>query len=470
MLNAKTGNWYENNKQRSRSNNSAIIVRSEITKAEFDKVMTSVKEYGEPGFIFTESTEFTFNPCVEIGKLPQIDGVSGWQGCNLTELNGSMATTKEEFFKMCRAGAILGTLQAGYTSFPFLGEISERIFRREALLGVSITGWMNNPEVLFDEETLREGARIVKAVNKEVAELIGINPAARTTCVKPSGNASVLLMTASGIHGEPAPRYLRIAQMNKESEVAQLLKEKNPYMVEESVWSENGTDFAIAFPVVAPKSSIYVDKLLGVDLLEKVKFVQRTWIEEGTNPELCIDPRLRHNVSNTVQVEPDKWEEVADYVYENRQYFAGISFLSTSGFRDYEQAPFTTVFSEQEILDNYGLGALFGGGLVVEALRVFPTLWNAISTARDPANSFQERLDTQQEWIRKFRKFAKNYFEGDDRKAEYCLKDLYVLHRYTKIEQNYQTIDFATELESKKYTEVDTIGAIACAGGACDIF
>ena len=192
MMKAKTGNWFMDNPQRGRSNNSAVIVRDEISKEDFSKFMSSIKEFGEPGFYFVEDKDFTTNPCVEIGMYPQIDGESGWQGCNLTEINGGKCKTPEEFYKACRAGAIMGTLQAGYTEFKYLSETSRKIFDREALLGVSVTGWMNNPEVLLDADIQKQGAAIVKQVNKEVAALIGINQAARTTCVKPSGNASVL--------------------------------------------------------------------------------------------------------------------------------------------------------------------------------------------------------------------------------------------------------------------------------------
>jgi ribonucleoside-diphosphate reductase alpha chain len=229
--------------------------------------MGSIKEFGEPGFYFVEDKDFTTNPCVEIGMYPQLEGVTGWQGCNLTEINGGKCTSKEEFFKACRAGAIMGTLQAGYTSFKYLDETTKAIFEREALLGVSVTGWMNNPEVLLDADIQREGADIVRAVNKEVAELLGINAAARTTCVKPSGNASVLLQTSSGIHAEHSPRYLRHIQLNKESEVAQLIAESNPYMVEESVWSSNNTDYCVAFPIMSPEGSLYREDLYGKNLI-----------------------------------------------------------------------------------------------------------------------------------------------------------------------------------------------------------
>jgi len=470
MINAKTGNWFIDNPQRGRSNNSAVIVRDEITREEFKKIMGSIKEFGEPGFYFVEDKDFTTNPCVEIGMYPQLEGVTGWQGCNLTEINGGKCTSKEEFFKACRAGAIMGTLQAGYTSFKYLDETTKAIFEREALLGVSVTGWMNNPEVLLDADIQREGADIVRAVNKEVAELLGINAAARTTCVKPSGNASVLLQTSSGIHAEHSPRYLRHIQLNKESEVAQLIAESNPYMVEESVWSSNNTDYCVAFPIMSPEGSLYREDLYGKNLLEKVKLVQQNWVEAGTNPELCANPDLRHNVSNTVTVMPHMWSEVEDYVYDNRHSFAGISFLAGSGDKDFAQAPNTEVKTEDEIVATYGKAALFASGLIVDTRKQgFRDLWEATQIAQMDEQYRGEMSDLNKEWIRRFNKFAENYFMSDTKEAEYCLKDVFLLHKWTKIQQNMQPIDFVSQLNQKEFTDIDTMGAIACQGGACEI-
>jgi len=469
MAKAKTGNWFVDNPQRGRSNNSAVIVRDEVTREQFSKLMESIKQFGEPGFYFVDSRDHTTNPCVEIGMFPQIDGKSGWQGCNLTEINGGKCTTREEFFKACRAGAIIGTLQAGYTDFKYLSNTTKEIFDREALLGVSITGWMNNSEVLFDPEIQREGAEVVKAINEEVAELIGINAAARTTCVKPSGNASVLLQTASGIHAEHAPRYLRNVQMNKDSEVAQLIAETNPYMIEESVWSAGKTDYIISFPIISKEGSIYKEAMLGKSLLEMVKMVQQNWVEAGTRVERCADPTVRHNVSNTVTVLNHQWKEVEDYVFDNRHSYAGISFLSGSGDKDFNQAPFTQVLTEDQIVDKYGRGALFAAGLIVDTRKGFNDLWEACSTAQLPEEHRGELSDLRADWIRRFKKFAESYFDGDMKEAEYCLKDVTLLHRWTKIQQNVKPIDFVTQLESKRYTDIDTLGAAACQGGQCEI-
>lgn len=471
MMNAKTGNWYAENPQRARSNNSVVLVRDETTFEMFQNIFTKTKQFGEPGFAFFDSKEFNTNPCFEIGMLPwdPITERSGFQGCNLTEINGGAIHDKETFFRACRAAAILGTIQAGYTDFTYLSETSKNIFEREALLGVSITGWMNSPDILFDEDTLREGARIVKRVNREVAKLLGINPAARTTCTKPSGNASVLLETTSGIHGEHSDRFLRFVQMNKEQEVAQLIRQLNPYMVEESVWSDTRSDYAIAFPVISPEGSVFKEELLGTKLLDKVAFVMRAWVEEGTDVELCVDPRLRHNVSNTITVPANGWEEVEKYLFDNKHLFSGVSFLSESGDKDYFQAPFTAVLTPEQIVEKYGAGGIFGAGLVVEALRVFPNLWDAVTIARNPVEQCQEALDNQIDWIRKFKKFTHNYFDDNTQKAEYCLKDLYIAHKWEKIQQTYKSVDFTNDLRERKYTDIDTLGAVACAGNGCEI-
>lgn len=469
MATAKTGDWFSTNPQRARSNNSAVILRDTIERGQFSDLIKTIKEFGEPGFYFVESLEHTTNPCVEIGMFPQFEGESGWQGCNLAEINGSKCVSKAEFFKACRAGAILATLQAGYTNFRFLSDTTRRIFEREALLGVSITGWMNNPQVLLDAEIQRAGAKIVLDINETVASMIGINPAARTTCVKPSGNASVLLQTSSGIHGEHSPRYLRHVQLNKDSEVAQLIAETNGHMVEDSVWSTGNTDYCVAFPVVSDPNSIFKSELKGVKLLKQVQLVQQNWIEAGTRLEACVDPTVRHNVSNTVTVRDDGWDEVEEFLFENRHTFSGVSFLSDSGDQDFDQAPNAEVLTAEEIVLRYGDAALFASGLIVDSHKGFNNLWEATLVSQNPESGRGEVADLRADWIRRFRKFADNHFEGNFRKAEYCLKSVHYLHKWNKIQQNFAPIDFKSQLKEKKYTDIDTTGAAACAAGACEI-
>ena len=408
--------------------------------------------------------------CAEIGLYPKSSkGVSGFQVCNLSEINGSKCTTAELFFEACEAAAIIGTIQAGYTDLDYLGTATKEIVEREALIGVSITGWMNNPDVLFDSATLKKGAKIVKDTNKRIASMIGINQAARCTTTKPAGNVSVLLETASGIHPEHSKRYLRNVQINKELEVGQLIKDTNPYMVEESVWSENKTDYVISFPVIAPGTSIFKSDMMGVDLLEKVKLAQKYWIAAGTNEDLCVKKGMTHNISNTITV-GENWDEVRDYVFNNRYNFAAVSFLSATGDKDYNQAPFTEVHTSAEIVRIYGDGALLASGLIVDAHDGFDNLWEACDSAVDGiVSDSQEVNDLRANWIRRFKKFSENHFNSDEKRTSYCLKDVYLLYKWTKIQSEYVKINFVEDLKEKVYTEINTMAAAACHGGTCDL-
>lgn len=288
---------------------------------------------------------------------------------------------------------------------------------------------------------------------------------------KPSGNASVLLGTASGIHGEHSALYFRNVQMNEQDDVLELIESINPKMVEDSVWSTTGTDKVVSFPIESREGSIYKSDLLGVKQLEYVKLVQQYWVEYGTNIDLCVDKNLRHNVSNTITV--DDWDEVEQYIYDNRQWFAGISLLSAMGDKAYPQAPFTEVFTEDQILGKYGVASMFASGMIVDALKAFG---NNLWVACDTVNGWGVKIDPEssadllkRDWVRRAKKFAKNYFEGDILEMTDCLKDCYNLHKWHSITKSMQNINFSKELKERHYTDVDTIGAVACSGGVCEI-
>ncbi|MCB1124524.1 MAG: recombinase, partial [Verrucomicrobiae bacterium] len=252
MANAKTGNWFEAHPQRAYSNNSALIVRDRAERASFDTLFNRIRESGEPGFYFAENEEYGANPCVEIGLCPRAevdddalnrlrelgyheplkpgDAVTGWQMCNLSTINGAAVKNREDFLKACRHAALIGTLQADYTKMEYLGPVTRLLNEREALLGVSICGILDRPEILLDPETLEAGARIVKATNAIFSELLGIQAAARTTCVKPEGTASLLLGAGSGIHPHHAKRYFRRVQVNRVDPVYKHFRACNPHM------------------------------------------------------------------------------------------------------------------------------------------------------------------------------------------------------------------------------------------------
>ena len=352
MMSAKTGNWFEENPQRGRSNNSAKLIRGEATQPQFERLFNKQKEWGEPGFYFADHINHGANPCVEIGLNPVLeheDGTSetGWQFCNLTEINGAMLKSREDFRKATWAATIIGTLQAGYTDFPYLGNVTEELCKKEALLGVSITGMMDNPHIALDPELQKEMAKYALEVNKEFAELIGINEAARVTCVKPAGSTSLLLGTASGIHPRHARRYFRRIQANKADNVYKYFNSKNPHMCEESVWSANRTDDVITFCVQSDDKAITKAEVGAIDLLKYVLSTQQNWVENGNGNEKH-NKGLRHNVSNTISVKDNEWDSVMNFIWEHKEHFTGISMLPASGDKMYAQAPHEELVGEED--------------------------------------------------------------------------------------------------------------------------
>jgi ribonucleoside-diphosphate reductase alpha chain len=467
MAKAKTGNWYIENPQRARSNNSALLLKDSTTFEEFQTLMESVKEFGEPGFIWSESTEMIFNPCVEIGMWPvdEESGKSGWQGCNLSTINCSSIEDEEDFYERCRAAAIIGTLQAGFTKLEYLGEISQKIFERESLLGVSLTGTMEKYDIVLSEKVLRNGAKVAVDTNKEFSKKIGINQAARVTCLKPEGTSSSMLGTSSGIHPHHAKRYIRHVQANVLEAPYQHFKKLNPQACEKSSWSANNTDEVIKFPIEVPDGAKLKNQLPAVEMLSVVKDTQRHWVNSGKNKALCTQEYLSHNVSNTVTVKPDEWDDVTKYIYDNRKYFAGISLIPQSGDKDYPQAPFTTVYTSREIVKEYGDAALWCSGLIELALNAFTNnLWAAcdyVSMNQAKENDSQDKLL----FMTKMKNFAGKYFDGDIKRLTYCMKDVHNWKLYCDLFDSFKKVDY-TQLSE---TEDNTAGIeeISCAGGAC---
>ena len=371
MMNAKTGNWFETHPQRSASNNSAVLSRSDRNEEHFKKLFRAQKEFGEPGFFFNDHPDAGCNPCAEINLLPVVDWelseeeqtqlyrwgykgelpgmtrLAGFQMCNLTTINGQAATSDVAFYRACIAATVIGTLQAAYTDMPYLGAVTRLINERDALLGVSICGFMDNPSVLFDPEVLTQGAHLCRATNKLVAALIGIRPAAKLSTCKPEGTASLILGAASGIHPHHARRYFRRVQANRKEPVYAFFKAANPQMTEASVYNPD-TDDVITFPVEAPKRAILRKDLTAVQFLELVKLVQTSWVIPGGDPA-SRSPQLHHNVSNTCTVRASEWDEVQEFIWNNRAYFTGISLLQDAGDKAYPQAPREEVSTEADV-------------------------------------------------------------------------------------------------------------------------
>jgi ribonucleoside-triphosphate reductase len=479
MAQAKTGQWQKHNPQRGRSNNSALLLRGETPRERFDWLVECAQTTGDPGFYWADSTEFIPNPCVEIGMMPidSVTGKTGWQMCNLSTINMEACKTRGDALAAAKAAAIMGTLQAGYADFDYLGEVSERITRDEALLGVSMTGMMRNPELSFDVELLKEMAEEVKRTNAWLAGLIGINVAARATCLKPEGTGSLVLQTSSGITADHARRYFRLSMARHNEEQLKFFEAINPDAVEKSTWSRDGTDKLVTFCIQPPEHAIVKDDISAVELLEKVKLVKEAWVDNGKRPELCRHEHLSHNVSNTINVGPDEWDEVADFIFENQHSFAGVALTSSFLDLDIRQAPNTRVKTHTEIIDEYGEGALFAAGLADIGNSLFDDLWAACDTALGCPMGYgvdmQEAtlnsiLRTRQaSWCKGVEKMAASYFDGDLKKTAYCMKDLYLLQRWNKLTASWMPVDYTQMFEETNNVKLgDTI---ACAGGSCEV-
>lgn len=482
MMTAKTGDWWQKNPHRALSNNSALLVRATCEREEFDRLMTSTEQFGEPGVLFSSSTEFGTNPCclpgdevihtsqgvkyvrdlvgkpfkalidgdchpstqdgffltgtkpvfevrtrqghtvratadhrflnadgdwvevkdmapgtellrdayfehdditaevteiVEVGTedvydctipgkhafvasgfiahnceigLYPIDqnGKSGWAFCNLTTVNMATVTSKQDFLERVAVAAELGTLQAGYLDFGFLGEATVNIAKRDMLLGVSLTGMADNPAFAFDAELLRKGAARARKVNAVLAAELGFAPAARITTVKPEGTGSLVLQVGNGVHPHHSRRYIRHVKGGRATDpMVIFMKSRIPEAV---IPAAKEGEFTFAFPIDLGEGPLWLKAETDpIDHLEKVRMVQENWVAKGT-----VRGELTHNVSNTIQVPPNRWKDVADHIWQHRESYAGVSLLGSSGDLDYFQAPFVEVLTEAEIEAKYG--------------------------------------------------------------------------------------------------------------------
>ena len=473
MLKCKTGNWYSEMRELGRANNSVVLLKQKLTEEELQSYVEYIRQFGEPGIYLAYDTEILYNPCFEISMYPvdEITGESGWQFCNLVTINAKKCKSISQFYDACVASATLGTIQASYDKFDYLGEVTERIVKREALLGCSITGVMNNT-LIHNKEVLNIGVSLIRETNKDIAEKIGINPAARLTCIKPEGNSSVILKCRSGITPEHSPYYFRLMQVNKNSEINKFLEKEIPCILEESVWSRDNSDNVVYVPVVSDKESLYKKDVYDEKHLEIIKLFQKEWVLYGTNSELCVNKNANHNVSNTVEVR--NWNNVVKYIYENKEYFTGISLLSFIGDKQYNQAPFTSVLNLNELIEEYGDSVLFASGLIVDGLHRFSNLYDACEYVIKPELKLTGNSDDillKVDWIRRVKKFSKNYFKGDLTKTVYCLRDVNMFHKWKLItkELSKKKLDISSNLTKPEYKNANELAAASCFGGSCEI-
>ena len=331
MISAKTGNWWELNPQRGRANNSAALLRRKVTKDFFDELWTRIKASGagEPGIYFTNSKDWGTNPCCEIALRP-------YQFCNLCEVNVSNVESQEDLNERVKAASLLGTLQAGYTDFHYLREVWRRTTEKDALIGVSMTG-IGSGAVLKLDTT--EAAEVANKENERVAALIGINKAARVTTVKPAGTTSLTLGTSSGIHAWHNDYYLRRIRVGKNESLYTYLAINHPDLIEDEFFRPHDTA-VITIPQKAPEGAILRTES-ALDLLERVKKISTEWIKPGHG-----NGYNTHNVSATISVKEEEWEDVAKWMWRERKHYNGLSVLPFSE-HTYKQSPFEDCTEEE---------------------------------------------------------------------------------------------------------------------------
>ncbi len=324
MISCKTGQWWENNPQRGRANNSAVLLRHRITKQYFKDLWKRIENSGagEPGIYLSNDKDWGTNPCCEIALRP-------YQFCNLTEINGATIESQNDLESRAIAASFIGTLQAGYTDFHYLREVWRKATEKDALLGVSITGIAANAIEILDVET---AAMVAKLENKRVANILGINQAARVTCIKPAGTTSLVLGTSSGIHAYHAPYYIRRMRIGKNESIYQYLNENHPELLEDEYFNPD-TQSVVSIPQKAPNNGIIRDESV-FDLLERVKRYSIRWVTRGHNTGMNS-----HNVSATISIKPEEWDAVGEWMWMNRHYYNGLSVLPYDG-GTYVQAPF----------------------------------------------------------------------------------------------------------------------------------
>jgi ribonucleoside-triphosphate reductase len=352
MRDAKKGQFYLTEMQRSMANNSAVYDYRPTNTEFLDEWVALMKsQSGERGI---------FNRGALHGQLPE-RRVNHWkdqkvmtadgrikkpvgtnpcgeiilrskQFCNLTEVVARKEDTEASLLRKVRVATIIGTYQSTLTNFKYLSKEWQENCERERLLGVSISGQWDSPVVRKGDVLKKLRDESVK-VNTKYAKRFGVGVSMAITCVKPSGTLSQTVNSSSGMHPRHAPYYIRRIRISATDALFKMLKDQGvPYHPEVGQVEETANTFVLEFPVKSPEGSIYKDDLSAIDQLEHWKTVKKNYTE--------------HNPSQTVSVSDDEWIAVASWIYANWDIIGGLSFLPRSN-HVYRLAPYETINKEQ---------------------------------------------------------------------------------------------------------------------------
>ena len=338
MRHAKSGQWWETAAHRALANNSVSYTEKpdmETFMREWQALVES--KSGERGVYNRQAAknqakkfnrrnpdyEFGTNPCSEIILRP-------YQFCNLTEVVVRATDTMEDLERKIRLATILGTIQSTYTKFPYLRKVWSTNTEEERLLGVSLTGIMDNPLMTLSnkglESTLEHLRGIAVSTNAEWADRLGIPVAAAITCVKPSGTVSQLVDSASGIHARHSAYYIRTVRGDNKDPLTKFMMDQG--IPNEPCVMKGDTTTVFSFPVKSPTKSVTRNDMSAIEQLEMWLMYQRHFCE--------------HKPSVTISVREEEWMEVGAFVYKYFDEMSGVSFLPHSE-HTYQQAPYQEV-------------------------------------------------------------------------------------------------------------------------------
>ena len=338
MLHCKDGDFSRTNSQRWNANNSAVWPKRELTQAEITRFVLDMVESGrgEPGIFNRKAAmenqparrqvaEFGTNPCGEILLRP-------YQFCNLTSAVARADDDLASLSEKVELATIIGTIQSMATYFPGLREEWKRNCQEERLLGVDLNGQMDSPAAQDPEiqEQLRE---IVVETNRQYAEILGINQSAATTCVKPSGNSSQMLNSASGLHARWAPYYVRNVRVGAHSPVCKVLRDAGVPMDPENGQSvEKAITFVVHFPVKSPETAVTRNDRTA---LQQCDF----WLQNKIY-------YTEHNPSVTITYQPDEVLDIIKWIWEHQDKIGGMAFLPAFDAQ-YDQMPYVEISRDE---------------------------------------------------------------------------------------------------------------------------
>tara|TARA_B110000208_G_scaffold10659_1_gene13403 strand:+ start:639 stop:2522 length:1884 start_codon:yes stop_codon:yes gene_type:complete len=336
MLTCKFGTWWEKYPELGRSNNSAVVIRDEITKEEFTELWTAIEASGsgEPGLSLTDNPDWGFNPCHEIALRPNTF-------CNLTEINAGTIESDTDFYARCRVASFFGTLQAGFIDFHYLRPIWRKNSVEDSLIGVGITGICNgNILDLYEKDSflLKNGAKVVAVQNEIVSKRIGIPVAARQTTIKPSGTTSCVLGTSSGIHAWHNKKFIRNIQCAVGDDLYTFMSNHHPELI--TIMDYDPKTAVVGIPLNAPENGVIRDNETAIQMLDRVKLFNEEWVHSGH-----VRGDNMNNVSATVSIRDHEWKPVGEWMWNNRNSYSGISVLPHDG-GTYRNAPFEEVSDE----------------------------------------------------------------------------------------------------------------------------